>query len=137
MTRYQGLLRLSLLAATAGLLAGCNVGPKYVRPNVTAPSAFRGADNAAITSDVKNSFGDEQWAAVYREPELQELIRKALANNYDVRIAARRILEQQAASQDHPLTGVPKRYRRRHRDWRKLCQLRLALNFPILSLADH
>ena len=44
----------------------------------------------------RDSLGDEQWAAVYREPELQELIRKALANNYDVRIAAQRILEQQA-----------------------------------------
>jgi outer membrane protein, multidrug efflux system len=95
MMRYQGLLRLSLLAAAVGL-AGCNVGPKYVRPNVTAPPAFRGADDTAISNDVKESFGDEQWAAVYRDPELQELIRKALANNYDVRIAARRILEQQA-----------------------------------------
>jgi multidrug efflux system outer membrane protein len=95
MKRYQGLLRMSLLAAAIGL-AGCNVGPKYVRPNVTAPSAFRGADDTAITSDVKDSFGDEQWAAVYRDPELQDLIRKALANNYDVRIAAQRILEQQA-----------------------------------------
>jgi multidrug efflux system outer membrane protein len=93
--RYKGLLRLSFLAAAVGL-AGCNVGPKYVRPNVTAPAAFRGADDTAITSDVKESLGDEQWAAVYRDPELQELIRKALANNYDVRIAARRILEQQA-----------------------------------------
>jgi outer membrane protein, multidrug efflux system len=94
--RYQRLLRLTFLAGVIGALAGCNVGPKYVRPNVTAPPAFRGADDATITSDVKNSLGDEQWAAVYREPELQELIRKALANNYDVRIAARRILEQQA-----------------------------------------
>ena len=67
-----------------------------MRPNVTAPPAYRGADDAAVSSDAKNSLGDEQWAAVYREPELQELIRKALANNYDVRIAAQRILEQQA-----------------------------------------
>jgi multidrug efflux system outer membrane protein len=109
--RYQGLLRSNFLAAAVGLLAGCNVGPKYVRPNVTAPPAFRGADDAAITSDVKNSFGDEQWAAVYREPELQELIRKALANNYDVRIAARRILEEQAQvritrSQEFPSISV-------------------------------
>ena len=111
MMRYQELLRLSFLAGAVGLLAGCNVGPKYVRPNVTAPPAFRGADDAAITSDVKNSFGDEQWAAVYREPELQELIRKALANNYDVRIAAQRILEQQAQvritrSQEFPTVTV-------------------------------
>jgi multidrug efflux system outer membrane protein len=91
--------RLSLLSSTFGLLAGCNVGPKYVRPNVTAPPAYRGADGTAVSSDAKSSLGDEQWAAVYREPELQELIRKALTNNYDVRIAAKRILEQQAEVQ--------------------------------------
>lgn len=91
--------RLSLIGAALIallLLAGCTVGPKYVRPASTAPPAFRGADDAAITSDAKGSLGDEQWSAVYREPELQDLIRKALANNYDVRIAAQRILEQQA-----------------------------------------
>ncbi|HTJ29887.1 MAG TPA: TolC family protein, partial [Acidobacteriaceae bacterium] len=78
------------------MLAGCKVGPNYSRPNVTAPPAFRGADDAEVSSDPKGSLGDEQWSAVYREPELQELIKKALANNYDVRIAAQRILEQQA-----------------------------------------
>jgi multidrug efflux system outer membrane protein len=86
----------SLGAAAVGLLAGCNVGPKYTRPNYTAPPAFRGADEAAVSSDAKSSIGDQQWASVYQEPELQELIRKALVNNYDVRIAAQHILEQQA-----------------------------------------
>ena len=71
-------------------------GPKIRSAELPAPPAFRGADDAAVASDAKESLGDEQWAAVYREPELQELIRKALANNYDVRIAAQRILEQQA-----------------------------------------
>ena len=79
--------------------------------NYPAPPAFRGADDAAVVSDAKNSLGDEQWAAVYREPELQELIRKALANNYDLRIAAQRILEQQAQvkitrSQQFPTVNV-------------------------------
>jgi multidrug efflux system outer membrane protein len=88
-------VRLILFTCALGLLAGCNVGPKYVRPNYTAPPAFRGADDAAV-SGAANSLGDEQWSAVYREPELQDLIRKALADNYDVRIAAQRILEQEA-----------------------------------------
>ncbi len=87
---------LFLLAGALAFLAGCNVGPKYRRPNYTAPPAFRGANDAAVTSDAKNSLGDEQWAAVYRDPELQALIRKALEKNYDVRIAAQHILEQQA-----------------------------------------
>jgi len=89
-------LRAGMLAFAVGILAGCNVGPKYVRPNVTAPPVFRGADDSAVASDPAKSLGDENWAAIYREPELQALIRKALANNYDVRIAAQRILEQQA-----------------------------------------
>lgn len=78
------------------LLSGCNVGPNYVRPKVTAPPVFRGADDTSVSSEPKGSLGDEQWTAVYKEPELQDLIRKALANNYDVRIAAQRILEAQA-----------------------------------------
>ena len=109
--KFKGYFQLSLLACVIGLLAGCTVGPKYARPNYPAPPAFRGADNAAVVSDAKNSLGDEQWAAVYREPELQELIRKALANNYDLRIAAQRILEQQAQvkitrSQQFPTVNV-------------------------------
>jgi len=87
---------LSLSLASIGMLTGCTVGPKYSRPAYTAPAAFRGADDAAVSSDPKQTLGDEQWSAVYQEPELQELIRKALLNNYDIRIAAQHVLEQQA-----------------------------------------
>jgi multidrug efflux system outer membrane protein len=80
-------------------LAGCNVGPRYKRPTYQAPPAFRGADEAAVTSAAQSSLGDQQWSEVFREPELQSLIRTALTNNYDVRIAAQRILEQQAQVQ--------------------------------------
>jgi len=110
MTSFPHFARLGLLTGAIALLAGCNVGPKYVRPNYTAPPAYRGADDAAIAV-TPSSLGDEQWAAVYREPELQDLIRKALANNYDVRIAAQRILEQQAQvrithAQEFPTVSV-------------------------------
>src|SRR5579864_797761 len=114
MTRFHFSMRSSLLGAVfigLVLLSACKVGPNYVRPQVTAPPAFRGADEAAISSDGKTSLGDEQWSAVYREPELQELIRKALLSNYDVRIAAQHILEQQAQvritrSQQFPTVSV-------------------------------
>ncbi len=84
------------LAIGISLLSGCTVGPKYARPNVTAPPVYRGPDESQVSSDAKNSFGDEEWTKVYREPEMQDLIRKALANNYDLGIAARHIMEQQA-----------------------------------------
>ncbi len=86
----------ALLAAAFTFVAGCDVGPKYVRPDAMAPPAFRGPDNTPVSSDAKSSMGDEEWSKVFEEPELQDLIRKALANNYDVRIAAQHILEQQA-----------------------------------------
>jgi multidrug efflux system outer membrane protein len=101
------------LAVTVGALfvVGCNLGPKYVRPQITAPPTYRGADEAAIASNANGSLGDQQWSAVFREPELQDLIRTALANNLDLRIAARRVLESAAQlrvtrSQEFPQVSV-------------------------------
>jgi len=92
--RSSSLIAIPVLSLV--FLSGCNVGPKYVRPNYTGPPVFRGADDTSVSSDPKGSLGDQQWSAIYRETELQDLIRKALANNYDLRIAAQRILEAQA-----------------------------------------
>ena len=86
---------LPLFATALMLTTGCTVGPKYARPNVPAPPAFLGADNANVSSDPKTSIGDQQWTAIFHEPELQDLIHTALQNNYDLRIAAEHILEQQ------------------------------------------
>jgi multidrug efflux system outer membrane protein len=85
---------LSLMAVLG--LAGCNVGPKYTRPQVPPPPAFRGADDTAISSDPTGSLGDQQWSTVFKQPELQELIRTALANNFDLKVAAQRVLEQES-----------------------------------------
>ena len=78
------------------LLNGCTVGPNYSRPQVPSTPTFRGADNTPIASDPAGSLGDQRWAEVFREPELQNLIRMALANNYDLHIAAQHVFEQQA-----------------------------------------
>ena len=91
--------RSSAIAVATLVIAGCNVGPRYNRPTVSTPPTFRGADDASVVSDAQNSVADQQWSEVFREPELQALIRTALANNYDIRIAARRVLEQQAQVQ--------------------------------------
>src|ERR1700722_6060471 len=77
----------------AVVLAGCAVGPNYKRPAVDTPQTFRGAP--AETSST-TSFGDEKWSETFRDPQLQALIRTALQQNYDVRIAATRILQAQA-----------------------------------------
>lgn len=94
---------LLLLVAVAGLV-GCAVGPNYKRPRVDVPGAYRGvtSDSSAQTPAPVNgqkaaaSLGDEKWWEVFQDPELQDLIRTALKNNYDVRIAAARVLQAQA-----------------------------------------
>jgi multidrug efflux system outer membrane protein len=82
--------------ASALCVTGCTVGPRYQRPAANAPQVFRGATTPDINpTPTTNSLGDEKWAEVFRDPILQQLIREALANNYDVRIAAQHVLEQQ------------------------------------------
>ena len=77
------------------LLAGCTVGPKYQRPPVTTPDGYRSlAPDAGQQTPA--SLGDEKWWTVFQDQQLQELIREALAQNYDVRIAAARVLQAQA-----------------------------------------
>jgi len=77
------------------LLTGCTVGPKYQRPPVTIPDGYRGlAPDAGQQTPA--SLGDEKWWTVFQDQQLQELIREALAQNYDVRIAAARVLQAQA-----------------------------------------
>jgi len=74
---------------------GCTLGPKYKRPTVSVPDTYRGIAPQAPSSS--NSLGDEKWWSVFDDPQLQALIREALIHNYDVRIAAARVLQAQAA----------------------------------------
>ena len=73
------------------LFVGCAVGPDYKRPAVNAPQNFRG-DTAGLT----NSLGDMPWWELFRDEALQALVRGALTNNYDVRIAAARVEQARA-----------------------------------------
>jgi outer membrane protein, multidrug efflux system len=112
--------KLATIVMLISLATGCTVGPNYKRPSVDVPGGFRGAAPSAdgaqsgTRSGEKNpdqqpgqsatqpsqsatsSIGDEKWWEVFQDAQLQELIRTALKNNYDVNIAAARILKAQA-----------------------------------------
>ena len=82
------------------MLTGCKVGPKYQRPPATVPDGYRGlAPDAG--QQTAASLGDEKWWTVFQDQQLQELIREALAHNYDVRIAAARVLQAHAVRGHH------------------------------------
>src|SRR5271166_3975556 len=117
--------RLSAILIMILMTVGCTVGPNYKRPTVDVPGGYRGAAPSAEApqpaspssddrkkqqsgaqsvdsqppppaTDPAASLGDEKWWEVFQDPQLQELIRTALKNNYDVKIAAARILKAQA-----------------------------------------
>ncbi|MDE3136024.1 MAG: efflux transporter outer membrane subunit [Acidobacteriota bacterium] len=79
------------------LVAGCMVGPNYKRPAVNVPATYHGPSPApAASATSAASIGNEKWFQVFQDPALQKLIRAALQNNYDVRIASTRVLAAQA-----------------------------------------
>jgi multidrug efflux system outer membrane protein len=82
---------------SALLLAGCAIGPDYKRPPVALPGAFRGQSPDDVPPAAEGaSLGDLQWWEVFQDPELRGLIGRALASNFDVRVAVGRVLEARA-----------------------------------------
>ena len=75
--------------------AGCTLGPDYKRPEVSVPPVYRAADTIPLVASAA-SFGELYWWNVFQDPELQELIRTALVENYDLRVAVSRILQAQS-----------------------------------------
>jgi multidrug efflux system outer membrane protein len=84
------------ISLTMLLTAGCAVGPNYKRPSVEVPGIYRGTTSQDRAQPTTESLGEQKWWEVFQDKQLQDLIRTALQHNYDVRIAATRILQAQA-----------------------------------------
>jgi multidrug efflux system outer membrane protein len=74
-----------IVVATTALIAGCTIGPDYVRPAVDVPSAWR--IDYATGAEVANT----RWWEAFGDPVLNDLIDTSLRGNVDVRIAAARV----------------------------------------------
>jgi outer membrane protein, multidrug efflux system len=79
-------------ALSAALLLGGCTGPRYVRPDVPIPPVYRG-DSGSTGSQ---TLGELRWQDLIHDQVLSGLIQEALARNYDVQIAAARVLEARA-----------------------------------------
>jgi len=77
---------------SALLLTGCTVGPDYKKPEISVPNNFRSQINVTEAS----SFADQPWWGVFQDKALQNLIREALTNNQDLRLALARIDQARA-----------------------------------------
>jgi multidrug efflux system outer membrane protein len=90
-TGHVNTAKLLIVLAGCAMLAGCTVGPKYHRPAVQTPPAFRDlSENPQLQSQTA-SYADLPWWQAFQDPKLQELVRSALKQNYDLQLATERI----------------------------------------------
>ncbi|HWK46768.1 MAG TPA: efflux transporter outer membrane subunit [Stellaceae bacterium] len=81
---------LALLAA----LAGCTVGPDYHPPATTAPDQWAGAKSGAIDTTATAEL--DHWWAGFNDPVLNDLVERAIAANYDLKLATERVVQARA-----------------------------------------
>ena len=85
-----------LIIAGMIVLSACNVGPNYHRPAVQVPASFPAPGEASQADSQVTSFADLPWWQAFRDPKLQELIRTALKQNYDLQLAVERVTAARA-----------------------------------------
>lgn len=79
--------------ALSFFLASCTVGPNYQRPRVDVPATYRNPSQPQTPQTTPGSFGDEKWWNVFQDQELQKLIHTAIQQNYNLQIAASRVIQ--------------------------------------------
>src|SRR5882724_11866400 len=79
---------IAVLIAVGGM-AGCTVGPNFHRPAVQTPQTFRAPE--PLPAPQAESLADLKWWEVFRDADLQQLVRTALQQNYDLRDAVARV----------------------------------------------
>jgi multidrug efflux system outer membrane protein len=85
--------RLAIAVIGCAVGAACTQGPNYKRPVVQTPTEFRGALQGEAGAP---SFANLKWFDVFQDPALTDLVNAALEQNFDVRIAAERVLQARA-----------------------------------------
>jgi NodT family efflux transporter outer membrane factor (OMF) lipoprotein len=86
-------MRVSFVLIAGALVASCTLGRNYKRPAIETPSTYRSASGETSTA----SLADLQWFELFRDETLTELVKTALKQNFELRIAAERVLQARAA----------------------------------------
>jgi NodT family efflux transporter outer membrane factor (OMF) lipoprotein len=117
MGRYIKMGQIVLLTAFTMIMLlamGCVVGPKYARPQVQTPPAYKEVPQATAapseswrTSQPKDETNRGKWWKVFNDPQLDELEEKAGSSNQEIVAAmdnflAARALVREARSQYFP-----------------------------------
>jgi outer membrane protein, multidrug efflux system len=87
----KNLRPLIFVILASALVGGCMVGPNYHRPAIQTPVAYRDLSENPQALAQAASYADLPWWQVFQDPKLQDLIRIALKQNYDMQLATERI----------------------------------------------
>src|SRR5258706_604367 len=106
---YRANYRATAVLIAAGWMTACTVGPNYHRPAVQVPQTFRAPD--PLPAPQAESFADLKWWEVFRDADLQQLVKTAIQQNYDLREAVARVEAARAnlgitRSDQFPQAGV-------------------------------
>lgn len=95
-------MRILITLTAAALLGACAIGTDYKRPPVDTPAAFRDAPAAS-----GKPLAELAWWELYRDPVLEKLVKVALVQNFDVRIAMARVEEYRALAGVANIGSIP------------------------------
>ena len=123
-TKTQG------LCVLLSLIAGCAVGPDYVRPEVDTADTWSESIDSRLSTDPAE-YGP--WWTVFEDPALEQLVQIASKENLSVQIAAARILEARAA------LGISRglRFPQRQQLAGTAARVGLSENAPNVAIADQ
>ena len=99
-------MKCAMAASSLLMLSGCHLKQEYKRPPVVEATQFRGDTVAAAQQEPQSngqksaaSLGDAKWWTIFDDPELEKLIRQALEQNFDLKLAAERVVQAQSQLQ--------------------------------------
>ena len=88
-------LRSMLVVACAGMLGACALGPRYARPPVATPAAYKETGNWKIAQPRDSEYRGPWWE-VFGDPQLNQLVQQVEVSNQDVRAAEARLRQAEA-----------------------------------------
>src|SRR5437870_6034257 len=95
---HRCLQRVRWIAWTAVALAGCSVGPNYVRPVAEAPPAYKEAQGWKV-AEPKDQQPRGNWWEVFNDPQLSSLLTQVEISNQTLKAAEARVREARALTQ--------------------------------------
>lgn len=90
------------LSLLIGTLAGCTVGPDYVRPQTSAPAQWSEGSSSPVSPKPNNS-----WWRTFGDPVLNGLIDEAAVTNLDLKQALQRIRIARTQRTQAVAAGLP------------------------------